>query len=75
MYEPQPVAESLDGTVMLRSETLGLDLLAGRGGERHFRDAVNGERLFDHKEEAAARWAAETRVAELEALLDGSKRG
>ena len=89
VYEPQPVAESLDGTLTLRSETLGLDLLAGRGGELHFRDAVSGERLFDHKEEAAARQAeaaarraeaaarreAEARVAELEALLGDNKRG
>lgn len=82
MYEPEPVAESLDGTVILRSETLGLDLLAGRGGELHFRDSVTGERLLDHKEEAtarraeaAARRAAEARVAELEAFLGDGKRG
>ena len=77
MYEAQPAVESLDGTRMLRSETLGLDLLAGRGaGELHFRDTVSGERLLGHKESEAARRAAEARaetaearVAELEALL------
>ena len=89
VYEPQPVTESLDGTVMLRSETLGLDLLAGRGGELYFRDSVTGERLLGlgeetaarraaeaaQQEEAAARRAAEARVAELEALLRDNKRG
>ena len=89
MYEAQPAVESLDGTRMLRSETLGLDLLAGRGaGELHFRDTGSGERLLGHKESEAARRAAEARaeaaelragtaearVAELEALL-GLRRG
>ena len=84
LYEAQPAVESLDGTRMLRSETLGLDLLAGRGaGELHFRDTVSGERLLGHKESEAARRAAElraeaaeaarrtaeARVTELEALL------
>ena len=89
VYEAQPAVESLDGTLMLRSETLGLDLLAGRGGELYFRDTVSGERLLGHEEEtdarraaearaeaeAAARRAAEARVVELEALLRGGKRG
>ncbi len=62
VYEPRPVAESLDGMLMLRSETLGLDLLAGRGGELYFRDPVSGQRLLGLKEEAVARQAAEARV-------------
>ena len=75
VYEPQPVTESLDGTVMLRSETLGLDLLAGRGGELYFRDSMTRERLLGLREETAARRRAEARVAELEALLRDNKRG
>ena len=60
-YEPQPVVESLDGTVLLRSETLGLDLRV-KGEEMHFRDAATGERLLDHAGEHAARRAAESRA-------------
>ena len=74
-YEPQPVARSLDRTLILRSETLGLDLLI-RDGEMQFRDPVTDEPLLSHgkavaarREEAAARRAAEARVAELEALV------
>ena len=74
VYEAQPVVESLDGTLMLRSETLGLDLLAGRDGGLHFRDPVTGERLPSLKEETAARRTAEARVAELEALLGDRRR-
>ena len=67
-YEPQPVVESLDGTVFLRSETLGLDLRV-KGEEMYFLDPETGERLLNLREENAARRAAEARVAELEALL------
>ena len=84
-YEPQPVAESLDGTLVLRSRTLGLDLLADRDGSLRFRDPATGRLLLGHQEEVAARRtaesradqevaarrAAEARVAELEALLRG----
>ena len=82
-YEAQPVVEGLNGMLMLRSETLGLDLLAGGGGELHFRDPSTGRLLLGLEEamtarraaearieqETAARRAAEARVAELEALL------
>ena len=88
VYEAQPVVESLDGTLMLRSETLGLDLLAGGDGDLHFRDPVTGCLLLGHEEATAARRmaesraetaesraeAAEARVAALEALL-GDRRG
>ena len=37
--------EAVDGTLMLRSETLGLDLLAGRNSDLHFRDPATGQRL------------------------------
>ena len=80
-YEPQPVVESLDGTLMLRSHTLSLDLLAGRDGGLRFRDPATGRLLLDHQEEAAARreaeaarLAAEARVAALEALLGDQRR-
>ncbi len=81
-WRPQRAAESLDGTLILRSETLGLDLRA-KGEELYFLDPVTGERLLGHAEEhaerraaesrvhreSAARRAAEARVAELEGLL------
>ena len=58
-----------------RSAVLGLDLVPHGDGFR-FRDPATGELLPDHTEtaaawhrEASARWAAEARVAELEALL------
>ena len=75
-FEPAPVVSSLDGTLLLHSETLGLDLLAGRNGELRFRDPETGRILPSHEEaeaarerEAVARRQAESRVAELEALL------
>ena len=81
-YRAQPAVESLDGTLILRSDTLGLDLRA-KGEDLYFFDPVTGDRLLGHAEEhrerrrqSAAREAAESRaaaaearVAELEALL------
>ena len=74
-YEPQPVVESLDGAVLLRSETLGLDFRV-KGEERYFFDPAAGRRLPTWFElEPALRGAetraeaAEARAAELEALL------
>ena len=81
-YEPQPVARSLDRALILRSETLGLELLVRDGGMQ-FRDPVTDEPLLSHRdavaayrkeaaahrEAAAARRAAEARLAELEALV------
>ena len=82
-YEPLPAVPSLDGTLLLYSETLGLDLLADQSGKLRFRDPVTGEfllgpeeaeaarRLAESRAETAeaARRTAEARVAELEALL------
>ena len=64
-YEPQPVARSLDRTLILRSETLGLELLV-RGSKMRFRDPVTGEPLLSHREAAAAhrKEAAAQREAE-----------
>ena len=107
-YERQPLLESVDGRLGLRSGTLGLELWA-EGRKMRFRDPETGLDLLGHDEEhlahqaaaaraereavarqsaevragqeaaarqreAAARRAAEARVAELEALLD-AKRG
>ena len=75
-YEPQPVVESLDGTVFLRSETLGLDFRVKGAEERCFFDPATGRRLPNWFGQGAARRdaelraeAAEARAAELEALL------
>ena len=72
-YERQPVATGLDGTLTLRSETLGLELRAVPGREMRFRNPVTGDDLCSHAEEAAgrleeaaARRAAETRAATAE---------
>ena len=62
-YVRQPAATALDGTLTLRSETLGLELRAAPGREMRFRDPVTGDDLRSHGEEAAARAAAETRAA------------
>ena len=57
-YEPQPVVDSLDGTVFLRSETLGLDFRV-KGEERYFFDPAAGRRLLTLSEQAAAQHEAE----------------
>ena len=62
-YLRQPVATGLDGTLTLRSETLGLDLLAVPGREMRFRNPATGGNLRSHDEEAEGRVAAETRAA------------
>ena len=54
VYKPQPVAESMDGTLILRSETLGLDLRV-QGEEMYFLDPVTNQRLLSHREAEAAR--------------------
>ena len=65
-YEPQPVVESLDGTVFLRSETLGLDFRV-KGEEWHFFDPAAGRRLPNWFGLDAARRDAETRAETAEA--------
>ena len=88
-YARQPAATALDGTLTLRSETLGLELRAAPGREPRFRDPATGDDLRSHDEEAegrlaeaaarrteaAARRAAEARVAELETQLRQATRG
>lgn len=72
----QPAETAPDGTLTLRSRTLGLELRAAPGREMRFRDPATGHDLRSHDEEAEDRLAAETRaadaearVAELEAIL------
>ena len=81
-YERLPAVESIDRTLTIPSETLGLELRA-RGDRMRFRNPSTGEDLLSHDEERAARReeaaahraalaraeAAEARVAELEARL------
>ncbi len=66
-YVRQPVLTGLDGTLTLRSETLGLELRAAPGREMRFRDPATGDDLRSHAEEAEGRLAeAEGRLAEAE---------
>ena len=81
-YERLPAVESIDRTLTLPSEVLGLELRA-KGEEIRFHDPETGETLLSYaeehaarreeaaarREEAAARRAAEARVAELEARV------
>ena len=74
-YERLTAVESIDRTLTLHSEALGLELRA-KGEEVRFHDPATGETLLSYaeehaarREEAAARRAAEARIAELEARL------
>ena len=73
-YERLPAVESIDRTLTLTSEVLGLELRA-KGEEMRFHDPSTGEPLLSYGEEHAARRAAEARVAVLEArvrVLEGT---
>ena len=74
-YERLPAVESIDRTLTMSSEVLGLELRV-KGEEMRFHDSATGETLLSYgeehaarREEAAARRAAEARVAELEARV------
>ena len=67
-YERLPAVESIDRTLTLTSEVLGLELRA-KGEEMRFHDPATGETLLSYGEEHTARRAAEARVAELEARV------
>ena len=69
-YEPQPVVEYLDGTVLLRSETLGLDFRVN-GEEMSFFDPETGQRIFNVLDPDAVRRATEARANALEAAAGG----
>ena len=60
-YERLTAVESIDRTLTMRSEVLGLELRA-KGEEMRFHDPVAGETLLSHDEEHAARYAAELRA-------------
>src|SRR5262245_22732668 len=75
VYQPIPATTSPEGTLLLRSDVLGLELRLEEGTLR-FYDPTTGQKLLSHQEtiqaqrdaEERAR-AAETRIAELEARL------
>ena len=81
-YEPMLTTSMPDGTHVLHSEVLGLDLRLEHG-VLHFFDPMTGQRLLTYgevqaarqqaeeraRQEAAVRAAAEARIAELEARL------
>ena len=53
-YERLPAVESIDRTLTLPSEVLGLELRA-KGEEMRFHDPATGETLLSYAEEHAAR--------------------
>ena len=55
VYERLSAVESIDRTLAMRSEVLGLELRAKAGGEIRFHDPATGEDLLSHGEERAAR--------------------
>lgn len=67
-YQPMPSAESADGSTAMASRVLELELRLV-GGELRFHDPMTGRNLLTLEEADDARRAAESRVAELEALL------
>ena len=75
-YERLSAVESIDRTLALRSEVLGLELRAKVEGEMRFHDPATGEDLLSHGEEAAARLAeaAARRVAEVQAGEEAAAR-
>ncbi len=76
VYERQVAVESIDRTLALRCETLGLELRTKQGGEMRFRDPATGQDLLSHGEEHAARQeeAAARRAAEIQAEKEAAAR-
>ena len=75
-YERLPAVESIDRTLAIRSEGLGLELRAKGGGEMRFHDPATGEDLLSHGEEHAARLEEATarRAAEIRAEKEAAAR-
>ena len=71
-YVPQSVVESIDGTLLLRSETLDLDFRV-KGEESHFFDPATGERYLSRIDQIAAHEAAESRAAAAESWADAAQ--
>ena len=65
-YERLSAVESIDRTLTMRSEVLGLELRA-KGEEMRFHDPATGETLLSHDEEHTERRAAEVRADAAEA--------
>ena len=67
VYERLSAVESIDRTLAMRSEVLGLEIRAKGRGEMRFHDPATGEDLLSHGEEHAARLKEATarRAAEL----------
>ena len=61
VYERLPAVESIDRTLTLHSDVLGLELRA-RDAKMRFHDPVTGQALLSHGEEHASRQAAELRA-------------
>ena len=76
-YERMAAVETLDRTLVLTSEVLGLELRAKAGGEMRFGDPETGEELPSHGETHAALQAeaAARRAAELRAEREAAARG
>ena len=75
VYERMAAVESIDRTLTMPSEVLGLELRA-KGEEMHFHDPATGQALLSHAEEHAARReeAAARRAAELRAEREAAAR-
>ena len=74
-FEPVPVVELRDGTLVSRSGVLGLDLLASSSGGLRFRETATGRVLLGPREQDAARRAAEARAErEVAARRDAEAR-
>jgi Uma2 family endonuclease len=67
-YEVMPMTALPDGTMVLHSTVLGLDLRLENGALR-FADPVSGQPLLTYREAELARRVAEARIVELEAQL------
>ena len=71
-YERLSAVESIDRTLTMSSEVLGLELRATGSGEMRFHDPATGEDLLSHGEEHAAR--REEAVAHRTALVRAEAR-
>ena len=76
VYERLSAVESIDRTLAMRSEVLGLEIRAKGRGEMRFHDPATGEDLLSHGEEHAARLKEATarRAAELRVDREASAR-
>ena len=75
-YERLTAVESIDRTLILPSEVLGLELRAKAGGEMRFHDPATGEDLLSLDEEHGARLqeAAARQTAEIRAAREADAR-